>query len=661
MYITGTYTSRKERLLEVMAKLKDSIFVPSPEVKDPTEVEKAMEEFSKQKFTIGMCGQIKAGKSTLLNYLLFDSVEILPTDVNTCTDNLTKITYGPENKVVIHFYTKNEWEELRKLEVQDSSGKVVNYYKKYLKDEVNKRADLGIFPEEVLGKTAEFKGSLLDIARKLKDYVSVTGKFSPFVSLVEIEANNDYLKDLVIVDTPGLNDPNRLRSQKTREFMSKAVAVIYLMYVGRAMDTEDYRFIDSVLTFTDSDKVLFAITKIDTHSEGYEDAKSYAEKVLKNDEKLKEKIKLPEKLEVYPISVMAAMLSKKLENGESLTEDDEYYLKIIPRDLIDKKGFLPEFISAIDEKIMKNKGRAIIHKWCKYIDGVMVAKIEELMHKKDRIRNMIIAYNKKLSEIESERDKLRSYLQQIEKKREAFEGEISRRYLPRIRNRMAQLLDDIVKKTEDNVERYIDRESINEIYNGLERKVYFTLTENFKEVIDEFIEDIEPELENKFSSFYTDMKSLVPNVEILPIYLVPNTAVIREHISQKLKNDLNEQIVKSLKQRKLIFILDKKATKAKIKSKVHEVLYNVKTEIIRDQIWGEIKNEILSAINGFVDGIKDKISDITEDLQEVERKYNNKVEEVEKLKAESQSNDELLKKAEDERRLVLKSIGDICD
>ena len=65
-----------------------------------------------RKLNIGIIGQIKAGKSSFLNSLLFDGKDVLPKAVTPKTAVLTKIEYSENNELEIEFYTKDEWKQL---------------------------------------------------------------------------------------------------------------------------------------------------------------------------------------------------------------------------------------------------------------------------------------------------------------------------------------------------------------------------------------------------------------------------------------------------------------------------------------------------------------------------------------------------------------------
>ena len=63
------------------------------------------------KLTLGVIGQMKCGKSTFLNALIFGD-DVLPAATTPMTASLSVITYGKEKCIEAEFYTKDEWNAL---------------------------------------------------------------------------------------------------------------------------------------------------------------------------------------------------------------------------------------------------------------------------------------------------------------------------------------------------------------------------------------------------------------------------------------------------------------------------------------------------------------------------------------------------------------------
>ena len=59
---------------------------------------------------IGIVGQVKAGKSSFLNALVFDGQDILPKAATPMTAALTKISYSDKSSAKVVFYSESDWQ-----------------------------------------------------------------------------------------------------------------------------------------------------------------------------------------------------------------------------------------------------------------------------------------------------------------------------------------------------------------------------------------------------------------------------------------------------------------------------------------------------------------------------------------------------------------------
>ena len=63
---------------------------------------------------IGIVGQVKAGKSSFLNALLFDGQDILPHAATPMTAALTRIVYSNEPYARVTYYGRKDWDDILK-------------------------------------------------------------------------------------------------------------------------------------------------------------------------------------------------------------------------------------------------------------------------------------------------------------------------------------------------------------------------------------------------------------------------------------------------------------------------------------------------------------------------------------------------------------------
>ncbi|MCI2235620.1 dynamin family protein [Helicobacter sp. CaF467b] len=163
-------------------------------------------------FQIAFAGTIKAGKSTLINAML--KKDYASMNVSPETAVLTKFKYGKEAKMTISFYNANEWEELWQSATKSGSLFKENYEKLQADTQKDKWVNKANIQED-LSKEG------------LKKYTSSQSAVHYFVKEVEIEFPEfPYEKNIVFVDTPGLDDAVDYRSKVTRDYINRANAVL---------------------------------------------------------------------------------------------------------------------------------------------------------------------------------------------------------------------------------------------------------------------------------------------------------------------------------------------------------------------------------------------------------------------------------------------------
>lgn len=244
---------RKQRLLKLLHQAKEYGWIDEATLK--AEIKRAEE----QKLTIGVIGQMKAGKSTFLNSFIFGDT-VLPAATSPMTASLSYITYGAEKKLVAEFYTPDEWAELRSTaqlplsEEDDSTAQGAKI--KAAKELVSKSGKISQI-NSLLGKTKE------DSFSNLIDYVGADGKYIAITKAVTLYYPLEYLKGVEIVDTPGFNDPIVSREERTRQFLKQADVSLLLLYAGRAFDASDRDILFKDVRNCGIGKILIGVNKYD--------------------------------------------------------------------------------------------------------------------------------------------------------------------------------------------------------------------------------------------------------------------------------------------------------------------------------------------------------------------------------------------------------------
>ena len=215
-----------------------------------------------RKLNIGVLGQVKAGKSSFLNALLFDGKEILPKASTPKTATLTRMEYAEENAIEIEYYSADEWsviEENAKIEsdedVYSSARELVRMIR-----------HSGLDPAPLLKKGTERLnfGSYEELLGQLNSYVGEDGKYTPLVKSVTLYLHNDAFQGLSIVDTPGLNDPIASRTLRTKEFIELCDVVFFLSQSSTFLDQNDWTLLSTQLPQKGVKRLTLIASKYDS-------------------------------------------------------------------------------------------------------------------------------------------------------------------------------------------------------------------------------------------------------------------------------------------------------------------------------------------------------------------------------------------------------------
>lgn len=248
-----------------------SILEPLADAEEITSLKRFIENFKiktadffreNRKLNIGVIGQVKAGKSSFLNTLLFDGKEILPKASTPKTATLTKMEYSERNIIQIEYYSVEEWDVLQDNAVVDLEDEVYTSAREIIN--MAKRSGFDPLPYLQKGIEQYEFASYDDLIEHLNDYVGEDGKFTPIVKAVTLYLNKEEFKGLSIVDTPGLNDPIPSRTIRTKEFMEVCDVVFFLSQSGSFLDKSDWTLLSAQLPQKGVKKLVLIASKYDS-------------------------------------------------------------------------------------------------------------------------------------------------------------------------------------------------------------------------------------------------------------------------------------------------------------------------------------------------------------------------------------------------------------
>jgi predicted GTPase len=198
-----------------------------------------LDRFSQEEQTlnIAIMGQVKAGKSSFLNALLFDGNPILPEAATPKTANLTRISHGDTHRLEVEFYDESDWQRIEAV----ANSEATHQEAKVAREQIDMVKKAGIDPIATIrqGTFVKEADSTEDIMKVLNDYAGNDGKYTGLVKVIRLYLPMPELKGYNVIDTPGMNDPVVSRTQRTKEEMANSDVVFFLSRASNFLDASD--------------------------------------------------------------------------------------------------------------------------------------------------------------------------------------------------------------------------------------------------------------------------------------------------------------------------------------------------------------------------------------------------------------------------------------
>ncbi len=237
---------------------------------------------------IAFVGQIKAGKTSLINALI-NKPHFLPTDINPSTAVVTKIFLGASqrqaNSALFHFFTESEWDSLMSSTAArgpQGSGLASLPSSRTKLHDLQRRAERRLGPSysKVLGKHHLFSAVTPQV---LDQYVSATDYkaagpdapllYSDITKMAEIFLEGSpYSYPSVLIDTPGINDLFFVRDEITHANIADADIYIVVLSAKNPLSTADLSLL-RLIRGLQRDRIIAVINRIDSLEDIAEDTR----------------------------------------------------------------------------------------------------------------------------------------------------------------------------------------------------------------------------------------------------------------------------------------------------------------------------------------------------------------------------------------------------
>lgn len=619
-------------------------------------------------FQLGIVGQMKTGKSSFLNEYLFGE-EILPTAATPMTAALTLIKYSDENKAEIEFYNRDDWSSIEKnnkeyekeynkaleeaKEEAEKKGKVFNKERFKFEDvdsilkgshEIYKNFKENGLDKNSLGEIKIIKiNDKKNILEDLREYVGSKGKYTPLVKMTTLYINDERIKDYIIVDTPGTNDPIISRGQKTKEFLGKCDYIVFLSYSSQFLDNNDNAYIKEQLPSEGIRDILILASKFDnqlSQESVFEDADgdikvAYEEEKRKLSRKLNrwseefKKDKNPLDLSKSELEFQSTMLYRIYKNFDNLSGTEKEIFDRL-KDDYNNSTFTKELLkdlsgmSAVEKKI----SNILLRK-----EEIMKNGIKDLLNgKRDSLSKILEKIRKGFEERKFELSDVG--IKDVENKINNLQGKI---------NSLSSEIKNSVRNARENFDKKL-RDEISKISNTKDR--YSSLQKQSRSYTEEV--DVEkgwftglkfwPHTETKTVRRNETFINIQDSIEQI-ISFAQDAAERIERISEKL---VSKHVIKKAMRDGIIELFELE-DRPKVVSVIENYIQNISIPEVQFDV-NKYRDIVLSKYGSsysqekdvnFIEGLHNKalltiIEDTEKSFTDVKEKLNSVLEEIER-------------------------------
>lgn len=275
------------------------------------QIEKVLSSYQDENklLRIGIVGRVKAGKSSLLNALIFDGEDVLPKAATPMTAALTIMKYSEQMRAEVDFFSDEDLKKLKeehqqykehseRLEAEEIAVENAKRPEKQDEEKAKRRAarrlkdspyaagadqyeriearakSSGASVDSFVNNLKEHRNisasSMAELNQKLSEFVGANGKYMPFTKSVTLYLPEPKLEGLEIVDTPGINDPVQSRGKRTEDLLSQCDVVLMVSPTGQFLSEQDTALMSNMTRFKGIGNVYLVASQCDNQLMGSE-------------------------------------------------------------------------------------------------------------------------------------------------------------------------------------------------------------------------------------------------------------------------------------------------------------------------------------------------------------------------------------------------------
>lgn len=379
-------------------------------------IESQVERIEHNITKIAVFGTFSAGKSSLINAIL--EKPVLLSSPNPTTASITEISYGTEQEVSFKTY-EQLLEEIN--HITEFANKQYSTIESFIEDkEIKQHPSLSsnhlAFFEAIETNFNHYKDVLKEgksVTFDIEELEKLTADdtHAAFVHKINLRLEEAWLKDKIIIDSPGLNSNNQRHTRETEQIIASSDLIIYVSYYNHAFTDKDGEFLTYMRDMNNlqqSQGLKFVINAIDL-AESEEDKQaviSYVESSLDA---------LNIKPECYPVS-----------SKQALKSHDDQFKRLMEA--------LDHFVKVESKQVLKSQVESRIKQ--------LTNELEQMVH---TYRQDKAQLEKRKSTLLSYKDKQNFTNQIVIKSHHQLEKEIHDQ-LYYLKDRLNIQLNDIVKK-----------------------------------------------------------------------------------------------------------------------------------------------------------------------------------------------------------------------